>query len=133
MTIAEAAVPYVKYRLLLLAEQAKWKAAGNEGPLKLTGVDHESKLQPADPLDAFFDYNKMALQFGFVSMFCAAFPLAPVRLGQQHFGDSHGCREAFAWNAAPRAIGARGGRWCLDADLRAHQPHRRGHEHRCTM
>jgi len=77
MSLVEAGVPYVKYRLLLLEEQAKWKLAGNEGPLELSEIDHQSKLQPSDPLDAFFDYNKMAIQFGFVSMFCAAFPLAP--------------------------------------------------------
>lgn len=73
-TLNEAALPWVLYKLQVWAEQAKWKRQGNLGELKLGEVDIQSKLTPNDPRDTFNDYNKMVLQFGYVTMFAAAFP-----------------------------------------------------------
>merc|ERR1719316_2642853 len=73
-TIAEACVPYVQYRFAMWAEEQRAQERGKE----VSNVGHESKLVPTHPLDAFNEYNKMVLQFGYVSMFVAAFPLGPL-------------------------------------------------------
>jgi len=74
-TLNEAALPYVLYKINVWADQSKWRAAGNEGPLNLGEVEIQSKLTPNDPRDTFNDYNKMVIQFGYVTMFASAFPL----------------------------------------------------------
>jgi len=74
-TLNEAALPYVLYKINVWADEAKWRADGNTGPLNLGKVDVQSKLTPNDPRDTFNDYNKMVIQFGYVTMFASAFPL----------------------------------------------------------
>lgn len=76
-TINEALLPVVLYQINMRAERIAWRAKGNQDELKLSEVGRQSKLTPCDPRDTFTDYNKIIIQYGYVTMFCAAFPLAP--------------------------------------------------------
>jgi len=59
------------------AERIAWAAKGNRDELRISEVGRQAHLTPNDPRDTFNDYNKIIIQFGYVTMFCAAFPLGP--------------------------------------------------------
>ncbi|XP_041352260.1 anoctamin-1-like isoform X5 [Gigantopelta aegis] len=49
-----------------------------EQKLARTAWEKDMKLQPAQNTSLFYEYLEMVLQFGFLTIFCAAFPLAPL-------------------------------------------------------
>nr|KAG5704950.1 hypothetical protein BaRGS_022792 [Batillaria attramentaria] len=49
-----------------------------EQKLARTPWEKDFKLQPAGSTSLFYEYLEMVLQFGFLTIFCAAFPLAPL-------------------------------------------------------
>ncbi|XP_070190756.1 anoctamin-4-like isoform X3 [Littorina saxatilis] len=49
-----------------------------EQKLARTPWEKDFKLQPASNTSLFYEYLEMVLQFGFLTIFCAAFPLAPL-------------------------------------------------------
>lgn len=77
-TIAEALYPWALYQLNRRIAKYRWqKSKGNQEDQEflLGEVDKQAKLTPVDPQDTFIDYNKMVIQYGYISMFSAAFPL----------------------------------------------------------
>jgi len=76
-TINEALFPVVLYQINMRAERIAWAAKGNRDELRISEVGRQAHLTPNDPRDTFNDYNKIIIQFGYVTMFCAAFPLGP--------------------------------------------------------
>jgi len=76
-TINEALLPVILYQINMRAERIAWRAKGNQDDLKISEVGRQAHLTPNDPRDTFNDYNKIIIQYGYVTMFCAAFPLGP--------------------------------------------------------
>jgi hypothetical protein len=73
-----AGKPYVQYKLQIWADELKFKMnGGSADDMVLSEIGKEAKLMPVDELDSFNDYNKYVIQFGVVTMFASAFPLAP--------------------------------------------------------
>jgi len=81
-TLFEVVFPYVYYQVQLQQERVKvWarqRGKPHQEKFVVGRMEHERNLTPGDPADMFIDYNKMIIQFGYISMFCAAFPFAPL-------------------------------------------------------
>ncbi|KAL8585793.1 hypothetical protein ACOMHN_037356 [Nucella lapillus] len=58
--------------------QRKCSKETREQKLARTPWEKDYKLQPASNTSLFYEYLEMVLQFGFLTIFCAAFPLAPL-------------------------------------------------------
>ncbi|XP_076445347.1 anoctamin-1-like isoform X2 [Babylonia areolata] len=58
--------------------QRKCSKETREQKLARTPWEKDFKMQPASNTSLFYEYLEMVLQFGFLTIFCAAFPLAPL-------------------------------------------------------
>jgi len=73
-----AGKPLVLYKLQVWAQELKFRINGGAvDDMVMSEISKEAKLMPIDELDSFTDYNKYVIQFGVVTMFASAFPLAP--------------------------------------------------------
>jgi hypothetical protein len=70
----EVLIPWLKGKVGLWTETRALRAKHQD--LQATQPEIEAKL--GDYADAFDDYNEMAIQFGYITLFAAAFPLAPL-------------------------------------------------------
>ena len=57
-------------------------------------VEKEYKLEAYTDLDAFKDFNEMVIQFGYITLFAVALPIAPVLAVLNNFFEIRG--DAFA-------------------------------------
>jgi hypothetical protein len=95
----EVAIPYLKYRYQLYAEDKsqEGKKAGHNF------IETQAKLVPYESNEAFEDYNELAIQFGFHNLFVVAFPLTPLLALVNNMVEVHvdaaklcfGCRRPF--------------------------------------
>ncbi|KAG7398976.1 hypothetical protein PHYBOEH_009969 [Phytophthora boehmeriae] len=71
----EVVVPYLKHRYQLYAEVK----ASHEGKKSSHNfIELQTKLLPYESNEAFEDFNELAIQYGFHSLFVVAFPLTPL-------------------------------------------------------
>jgi len=87
----EWGVPYAKAKVAIYLEEKKMQEEAEQNKASavatisavvetetlelLCQAEHESKLGPYSVKDTFKDYNELVIQYGFVSLFSAAFPL----------------------------------------------------------
>ncbi|OWZ22412.1 Anoctamin protein [Phytophthora megakarya] len=71
----EVAIPYLKYRFQLFAED---RSSGDKTKVGHNLIEAQAKLAPYESSEAFEDYNELAIQFGFHNLFVVAFPLTPL-------------------------------------------------------
>jgi len=74
--VKELMIPYMmgKMKKYLAARKSRKTGVAPDEPIKMTMYEDQSHMAPYP--STFDDYNEMAIQFGFVTMFAAAFPVA---------------------------------------------------------
>ncbi|RLN64909.1 hypothetical protein BBP00_00003151 [Phytophthora kernoviae] len=72
----EVVVPYLKHRYQLYAEVKTPK--DQDKKTRHNFIEIQAKLLPYESNEAFEDFNELAIQYGFHSLFVVAFPLTPL-------------------------------------------------------
>ncbi|GMF20978.1 unnamed protein product [Phytophthora fragariaefolia] len=95
----EVSLPYLQYRFQLYTESKTQKDKKVDHNI----IETQAKLVPYESKEAFEDYNELAIQFGFHSLFVVAFPLTPLLALVNNIIEVHvdasklcfGCRRPF--------------------------------------
>eukprot|EP00904_Undaria_pinnatifida_P001459 jgi/Undpi1/11313/HiC_scaffold_30.g13611.m1 len=75
--LTEILIPYAHYRMRVRAEERS-KIEGDCGKVRRTQAEKGLYLEQYDPImGTLMDYAELAVQFGYITLFVVAFPLAP--------------------------------------------------------
>eukprot|EP00903_Cladosiphon_okamuranus_P009327 g8896.t1 len=80
--VTEVAIPYIKYIMRIKAEKrvnGSPDGHKNTGKIQRTQAEKGLHLEQYDPImGTLMDYAELAVQFGYITLFVVAFPLAPL-------------------------------------------------------